>query len=382
MSQPRPFEIKIDAHALEDLHARLERTRWPEAECVDDWSQGAPLAYIQELAEYWRTSYDWRARERALNAAPHFIAPAGGLDIHFIHQRSPHPEARPLIVTHGWPGSFAEFLKVLGPLTDPEAHGGEARDAFHVVCPSLPGYAFSQKPEQAGWGVERIAEAWDELMGALGYERYFAQGGDWGAAVTGAIGAQNRGRCAGIHVNMAVAAPPAEALSAPGPDDLKAFEAIQHYQEWDSGYSKQQATRPQTVGYGLTDSPVGQLAWIVEKFWAWTDCAGHPENALSRDDMLDVVSLYWLTASAASSARLYWESFGKAFSGEGGKVAIPSGYTLFPKEIIPTPKSWAETRFTDLRYFNRAERGGHFAAFEQPDLFVRELRACFGTMEL
>ena len=381
MNDIRPFKIDIDQQAIDDLHARLDMTRWPEAECVDDWSQGAPLSYVRELAEYWRDSYDWFARQERMNAYPQFMTEIDGVDIHFIHHRSPHEGARPLILTHGWPGSILEFLKVIGPLTDPTSHGGRVEDAFHVVCPALPGYGFSGKPTTTGWGVGKIAAAWDTLMQRLGYERYFAQGGDWGSAVTTEIGIQNLGRCAGIHVNMMSAGPTQEARDNPTPEDIKAFKALTHYQNWDSGYSWQQKTRPQTVGYALVDSPVGQLAWIVEKFRAWTDCDGRPENALTRDEMLDDVMFYWLTASAASSARLYWESFDSAFAPEN-HVGTPSGYSMFPEEIFPVPLSWSKSRYPNMVYFNKTDKGGHFAAMEQPEIFVGEVRACFSKMSL
>lgn len=382
MNKIKPFTINIAKSAIDDLHARLDMTRWPEAECVDDWSQGVPLSYVQELAGYWRNSYDWFARQDKINELSQYMTEIEGVDIHFVHQPSPHADARPLIITHGWPGSILEFKNVIAPLTDPVKFGGKAEDAFHVVCPSLPGFGFSGKPDKAGWGVEKIAAAWNTLMQRLGYNRYFAQGGDWGSAVTTHIGLQNLGQCAGIHVNMAAAGPTPEAMENPTPEDLKALGALQHYQEWDSGYSTQQKTRPQTVGYGLVDSPVGQLAWIVEKFWGWTDCDGHPENALSRDDMLDDVMMYWLTASGASSARIYWESFGSAFTDDRAVDGVPSGYSLFPKEIFPVPKSWTEKRYPNMVYFNALNKGGHFAAMEQPDLFVDELRKCFGMMGL
>ena len=297
MAQINPFRISVPDADLADLKDRLARIRWPEAECVDDWSQGIPLSYTRELADYWANEYDWRAREAALNRFDHFTTEIDGLDIHFIHQRSPNDDAFPLLITHGWPGSIVEFHKVIEPLT---------ASGFHVVCPSLPGYGFSGKPSGTGWGVGKIAEAWETLMGRLGYERYGAQGGDWGAAVTTQIG-RNGGRCVGIHLNMPLGFPPAD-MSEPTDEERQALERLDYYQKWDSGYSKQQSTRPQTLGYGLVDSPVGQLAWIVEKFWSWTDCDGHPENVLTRDELLDNVMLYWATASGASSARLYWES--------------------------------------------------------------------------
>ena len=307
----RPFRIDIPEEALDDLRLRLQRTRWPEAETVDDWSQGIPLEYTRALCAYWADSYDWRATEARLNTFPQFITQIDGLDIHFLHVRSPHPGALPLVITHGWPGSIAEFQKVIGPLTDPVAYGGSADDAFDVVCPSLPGFGFSAKPTAVGWGVERTAAAWAELMARLGYDRYGAQGGDWGSAVTARLAQHDPSHLAGIHMNMPVVPPSSLSYEDMTETEHTALASMGYYLQWESGYSKQQSTRPQTLGYGLADSPVGQLAWIVEKFWAWTDCDGHPENALTRDEMLDDVMLYWLTNSGASSARLYWESFGK-----------------------------------------------------------------------
>jgi pimeloyl-ACP methyl ester carboxylesterase len=381
MTDLQPFRIEIPETALVDLKRRLQATRWPDAETTGDWNQGTPLAYMQELCGYWADRYDWRATERRLNAFAQFKTHIDGLDIHLLHVRSKHDGALPLVMTHGWPGSVVEFHKVIAPLVDPTAHGGHAKDAFHVVCPSLPGYGFSDKPTKAGWGVDKIAVAWDTLMTRLGYSRYVAQGGDWGSAVTTRIGLQNLGRCIGIHVNMPSAGATKEALANPTERDKLALAGARYYQEWDSGYSKQQATRPQTVGYGLADSPAGQAAWILEKFWAWTDCKGHPENALSRDELLDNVMLYWLTGSGASSARLYWESFGKTFGGApDAGVQIPTGCSIFPKEIVATPRSWAEQRYKNIVYWNELDRGGHFAAFEQPELFVNELRSCFRLM--
>jgi pimeloyl-ACP methyl ester carboxylesterase len=380
MSDVRPFRIDIPEDQLVDLRRRLLATRWPDAETPDDWSQGIPLAYVQEVCAYWADRYDWRATEARLNRFPQFLTTLDGVDIHGVHVRSPHADALPIVITHGWPGSIVEFHKVIAPLADPTAHGGSAADAFHVVCPSLPGYGFSGKPTRPGWGVAKIAEVWDTLMTRLGYARYVAQGGDWGSTVTTAIGMQNRGHCAGIHVNMPLAGVTKESLANPTDRERRAIEGSQHYREWDSGYSKQQSTRPQTLGYGLVDSPAGQAAWILEKFWSWTDCNGHPENALSRDELLDNVMLYWLTASGASSARLYWESFGKEFSSTPDRgVTIPTGCSIFPKEIVPTPRSWAEKRYKNIVYWNELDRGGHFAAFEQPELFV-EARACFRLM--
>ena len=381
MSKIRPFRIQIDQDALDDLGERLARTRLPDAETPDDWSQGLPLAYAREILDYWQSHYDWRAREAAINRFPPFLTEIDGLDVHFIHCESPHPEAIPLVITHGWPGSIVEFHKVIEPLVDPVAHGGDAGDAFHVVCPALPGYGFSGKPEAPGWGVEKIAEVWNQLMPRLGYENYYAQGGDWGAAVTTAIGVQNLGNCQGIHVNMPSARAPKDVLENPDARDQQALKGAQYYQEWGSGYSKQQSTRPQTLGYALVDSPMGQAAWVLEKFYEWTDCDGHPENILSRDELLDNVMFYWLTASGASSARLYWESFGRAFGGGADNtVAVPTACSIFPREIVPTPRRWAETRYKNIVYWNELERGGHFAAFEQPELFIAEIRNGFRVM--
>jgi epoxide hydrolase len=368
-----PFRIATPDEQLTDLRDRLRATRWPEAETVDDWSQGIPLAYVKELCRYWSDEYDWRRTESRLNSIPQFTTELDGLKIHFLHVRSPHRGALPLIVTHGWPGSVVEFLKVIGPLTAPVAHGGDAADAFDVICPSLPGYGYSEKPDRTGWGVERIAGAWAQLMARLGYDRYGAQGGDWGAMVTTAIGHQDAAHLAGIHLNMPVARPTAEDMEDLTEQEQAALAASVHYQRWESGYFKEQSTRPQTVGYGLVDSPAAQCAWIVEKFWAWTDCAGHPENALSRDELLDNVMLYWLPGAGASSARLYWESR----RGSTDPIVVPTGCSIFPKEIARTSRRWAARRYTDIRYWNELERGGHFAAFEQPELFVQELRSFF-----
>lgn len=302
-----PFTLAIPQASLDDLNARLDRTRWPEKETVSDWSQGAPLAKVQALCAYWRGHYDWRACEARLNGLGQFKTSIDGLGVHFLHVRSKHENAMPLLITHGWPGSVIEFMKVIAPLTDPTANGGKAEDAFHIVAPSLPGYGFSDKPAEAGWGVPRIAMAWSTLMSRLGYKRWVAQGGDWGAAVTTALSLINPAGLAGIHVNMPLVFPSPEDAANATPAELKSLAAMQFYQEKDSGYSKQQGTRPQTLGYGLTDSPAGQAAWIYEKMQAWTDNKGEPEQALSLDEMLDNIMLYWLPATGASSARLYWE---------------------------------------------------------------------------
>jgi epoxide hydrolase len=374
-----PFSIAIADEVIADLTARLAKTRWPNRETVEDWSQGIPLAYVQEVCEYWRTSYDWREREAKLNRFPQFRTTLSGgsdepLGFHFIHARSPEPNAFPLVLTHGWPGSTVEFMNAIGPLVDPAAHGGDPADAFHVVAPSLPGYGFSDKPTRTGWDVHRTATAWDELMVRLGYTRYGAQGGDWGSAVTSRIGEQNRGHCVGIHVNMCVAFPGPDDLVDMTPLEQTALGKAQFYQEKDSGYSQQQRTRPQTLGYGLADSPSGQAAWILEKFYAWTDNNGSPEDALSRDEMLDNIMFYWLNGAGASSARMYWESF-TTFGNL--KVEIPSGISQFPKEIFMASRRWADRVYTDIRHFNILDHGGHFAAFEEPDVFVNEVRTFF-----
>ncbi len=373
-----PFRVNVDEATLDDLRQRLRRTRWPEPEPVADWSQGAPRAWIEDICRYWADSYDWRAREALLNRFDQFTTEIDGLPIHFVHQRSKHPQAMPLLITHGWPGSMVEFQKVIAPLTDPTAHGGSADDAFHVICPTLPGFGYSGKPSSIGWGVAKIAAAWACLMQRLGYSRYGAQGGDWGSAVTTALGALDAAHCAGIHITLAMGSRP-KVDGQPTPEEARALQGIQHYQDWDSGYSKQQSTRPQTLGYALTDSPAGQAAWILEKFWAWTDCDGHPENILHRDELLDNVMLYWVTASAASSARLYWESFG-ARRGKPAVVSIPTGVAVFPKEIVTPVRRWMEAGFTDIRHWSEMPKGGHFAAFEQPGLFVADVRKFFAGL--
>jgi epoxide hydrolase len=371
------FRIDIPDADLDDLRQRLRRTRWPEPETVDDWSQGIPLAYVRQLCEYWLDRYDWRATEARLNRLPQFVTEIDGVDIHFLHARSAEQGALPLVITHGWPGSLVEFLKVIGPLTDPVAFGGNAADAFHVVCPSLPGYGFSGKPGRPGWGTGHIADAWDQLMGRLGYERYGAQGGDWGAQVTTAIGMRHPEHVAGIHLNMPIAFPDPAVVDDPTERERAALDSLEYYGRWDSGYSKQQSTRPQTVGYGLVDSPAGLCAWIVEKFWSWTDCDGDPANVLSRDELLDNVMFYWLPATGASSARLYWESFAEPFL---GPVPVPVGCSIFPKEIFRPTRRWAQEQFPNLHYWNELDRGGHFAAFEQPEAYVGEVRASFRTL--
>jgi pimeloyl-ACP methyl ester carboxylesterase len=375
------FRIEFAPSELTDLRDRLTRTRWPEKETVDDWSQGVPLAYLRELCGYWADGYDWPATQARLNELPHFRTTLDGLGVHFVHVRSPYADALPLVITHGWPGSIIEFEKVLGPLSDPVAFGGDAADAFHVVCPSLPGYGFSDKPAGPGWNVQRIASAWATLMARLGYSRYGAQGGDWGNSITTCIGQQDLDHVVGIHLNPPIVAPDPETFGDLTDQERSARAALEHARDWESGYSEEQATKPQTVGYALVDSPVGLCAWIVEKFWSWTDCDGDLDNVLTRDEVLDDVTLYWLTATGASSARLYWESIRQVSEwftrSNSDTVAVPTGCSIFPKEVIRPSRRWAAKRYTDIRQWHELEKGGHFAAFEQPEVFVDEVRAFF-----
>jgi pimeloyl-ACP methyl ester carboxylesterase len=374
----QPFTLAIDDAALSDLRRRLGDTRWPERETVPDWSQGAPLANVQELCDYWRTDYDWRRCEAMLNGFGQYRTEIDGLGIHFIHVRSPEPDAMPIILTHGWPGSVIEFHKVIGPLTDPVAHGGNARDAFHVVIPSLPGYGFSDKPNKTGWNIDHIGDAWRELMRRLGYDRYVAQGGDWGSSVTLAIAQARAPECIAIHLNMVLAPPDKDDLADLTDAEKAALASIKRHSQVGTGYSKQQTTRPQTLGYGLADSPAGQAAWIYEKYHEWADCGGDPRSVLSLDDMLDNIMLYWLPGNGASSARLYWESFANSFKRQ--PLSLPVGCSIFPGEMSRPSRRWAERLYPNIIHWNEPERGGHFAAFEQPDIFVAELRNCFRSL--
>lgn len=369
-----PFYLSVSQSVLDDLHARLAAVRWPDRETVSDWSQGVPLDHIRALTDYWKDEYDWRRCEAMLNGHGQFRTQIDGLGIHFLHIRSPEPNAMPLVMTHGWPGSIIEFNKVIGPLSDPVAYGGDARDAFHLIIPSLPGYGLSDKPTETGWGMHRIARAWRELVARLGYTRYCAQGGDWGAAVTTALGTMQPEGLAAIHLNFPFVLPdePHENLSDA---ERQMVADIERYSKSDSGYAIQQRSRPQTLGYALADSPVGQAAWIYEKLRSWSDCAGDPRNIFSLDEMLDNIMLYWLTNSATSSARLYWESNSRGF--RAIQLNIPTGCSIFPKEIYRAPRSWADRCIPNIIHWNELERGGHFAAFEQPVLFVDEIRTCF-----
>jgi len=375
----KPAPIAVPEAALSDLKARLDLVRWPEAATAPGWAQGVPLDYLQDIVDDWRHRYDWRRCEAALNALEPFETTIQGVKIHFLHSRSRHAEAKPLIMTHGWPGSVVEFLKAAPMLTDPTAHGGAAADAFHLILPTIPGYGFSGKPAEAGWSVERVAEAWAELMRRLGYGRYVAQGGDWGSVISTHLATIAPEACAAAHVNLLWVPPATDAFPDVTEAEQAALDQAKYHRRQGMGYSWEQMSRPQTIGYSLADSPVGQAAWILEKFYEWTDCDGAPENVLSRDELLDTVMMYWLTRSGASSARLYWESFGARRT---EAVTAPIGYSAFPKEIARPSRRWAERRYKNLIYWNALEKGGHFAAFEQPAAFVRELRNCFGAVPL
>lgn len=358
----RPFVIDVPEGVMADLRSRLANARWPDPEVVADWSQGAPLAYVRRLADWWRDEYDWRAREAHLNSFDQFVTELDGADVHFVHLRSADTAAVPLLITHGWPGSFAEFQRAYRPLV---AAG------FHVIAPSLPGYGFSAKPTTPGTTARRIAELWAALMARLGYSRYLAHGGDWGSVITSQIGVIDPGHCAGIHVTMSMTSMPSGPPTEP--DELRAIERFQQYVAVDAGYANQQKTRPQTLGYGLHDSPVGQLAWILEKFWAWTDHRHAPDDpvaVLGRDEVLDDITLYWVTGTATSSARLYWESFGKITQ---PPVGVPTGVASYPAEIVPPVRKWMEPVFTNITHWREYDRGGHFPAWEVPATFVADL---------
>jgi pimeloyl-ACP methyl ester carboxylesterase len=378
MSDPiEKFQIRLDESVLEDQRRRLAWTRLPDQVEGAGWEYGIPLGYVRELVEYWRDEYDWRAQEARLNELAHFRTRIDGQSIHFIHARSAHADAFPLLITHGWPGSVVEFLDVIPRLTAPEAHGGHAADAFHVIAPSLPGYGFSEPTRTRGWDVRRIARAFTELMHSLGYTRYGAQGGDWGAQVATRIGALEPDHCVGIHLNMPIAVRPKE----PGPlsDEEKAdLAAMAHFQREESGYALEQGTKPQTLGVALNDSPAGLLAWIVEKFRTWSDCDGHPENSFTRDQLITNVMLYWMTQTIASSTRLYWEH---QHTGEAAAeyVGVPTGVARYPKEVLRFPRSWVERQY-NVTHWAVLPRGGHFAAMEQPTLFVEDLRTFFRTV--
>ena len=382
------FRVEIPEEQIDDLRRRVEATRWPSKELVEDRSQGVQLTTLQELARYWTTDYDWRKAETKLNALPQFTTEIDGVEVHFIHVRSPHENALPLIMTHGWPGSVIELLEAVGPLTDPTAHGGDAEDAFDLVLPSIPGYGFSAEPTEVGWDPGRAARAWAELMNRLGYTRYVAQGGDVGASITDAMGRQAPEGLLGIHMNLLVTA-----LAGPQPAESEqeraAADALAAFRATGFGYFLEQATRPQTIGYALLDSPVALAGWMLDHDTdsylkisrAFVD--GKPAGNLTRDHIVDNITLYWLTGTGASAARSYWES-GRAQALAAGQappdVSLPVGFTTFPDEIFRAPRSWVEKGYPNLTYFNEADKGGHFAAWEEPELFSQEIRAAFRSL--
>ena len=373
------FEISVPDAVLTDLHHRLTQTRLPDQIEGSGWEYGIPIDYLAELVAYWLDSYDWRAQEVKLNHLAQFRTRIDGQSVHFIHARSAHPDAFPLLMTHGWPGSVVEFLDVIPRLTDPGAHGGGSADAFHVVAPSLPGYGFSEPTRSRGWDTRRVGAAFIELMDRLGYARYGAQGGDWGAQVATRIGALDPERCAAIHLNMPIGERPEEAVSLTEQDKAD-LAALQVFQREESGYALEQATKPQTLGAALNDSPAGLLAWIVEKFRTWSDCDGHPENTFARDQLITNVMMYWVTETIASSARLYWENNRASSSGEAREyVGVPTGVARYPKEVLRYPRTWVERRY-NVTYWADMPRGGHFAAMEQPELFVEDLRRFFRSV--
>ena len=385
----RPYRIHVDEAQLTDLKKRIAATRWPDKETVNDVSQGVQLAQVQALVKYWGSGYDWRKAEAKLNALPEFITAIDGVDIQFIHVRSPNPNAMPLLLTHGWPGSQFEFLKTIGPLTDPVAYGGKVEDSFDVIIPSIPGHGFSGKPTELGWGPDRVAKAWDVLIKRLGYTHYVSQGGDHGSVISDALGRLNPPGLLGIHLNMPATIPPelVKPINSgdPAPDGLteperKAFDSLSTFFGRNAAYGAMMVTRPQTIGYLLADSPTGTAAWMYEKIAAWTDSEGQPERVLTRDEMLDDISLYWLTNAGASSSRFYWENNNNNFSAAAQNTAsikVPVAITVFPHEIYQAPKSWAQRAYPSLSYYNQVNKGGHFASWEQPQLFSEELREAF-----
>lgn len=387
--QVRPFQVHVPESALADLRTRLRATRWPDRELVADETQGLQLAQLQALVGWWASGYDWRRLEARLNALPQFLTRIDGVDIHFLHVRSPHAHALPLILTHGWPGSVLEFVDAIGPLTDPTAFGGRAEDAFDVVIPSIPGYGFSGIPTELGWNPERVGRAWDVLMQRLGYRHYVSQGGDHGSVISDAMGRQAPAGLLGIHLTMP-ATVPSELVAginggAPAPaglaeDERVAYETLSRFFGRNAAYGAMMVTRPQTIGYALTDSPVGLAAWMYDKIVQWTDSDGVPERVLGRDAILDDISLYWLTGTATASGRFYWENNNNNFSATAQnttRIRVPVAVSVFPREIYRAPRSWTERAYPTLYYFNHADKGGHFAAWEQPQRFSAELRAAF-----
>jgi pimeloyl-ACP methyl ester carboxylesterase len=376
-----PFVVDIPQSELDDLRERLSRTRWPDRETVDGTAQGPPLAKVQALCEYWSSGYDWRRAETLLNDWGQYRTTIDGLGIHFLHVRSPEPDALPLLLTHGWPGSVFEFRHLIGPLTDPVAYGGDTGDAFHLVIPSLPGFGFSDKPTTTGWGVAHIASAWIELMRRLGYETWAAQGGDWGSAVTEALGRMSPAGLVATHSNLPLAFPTPEEVAEATPEEREMIAGLAGSEEF-TGYSKQQSTRPQSLGYALADSPAGQAAWIYYTFQDFSDTGGDPESVFGLDGMLDDITLYWLTNTATSSARLYWEGAREQASqpAPDGPNPTPAGFSVFPREAIRASRRWLERRYANVLYYAQHEHGGHFAALEQPQALVDDVRATFRTV--
>ena len=376
----RPFRIKVPQAELDGLRDRLTRTRWPDELPGVGWNYGIPLAYVKELADYWRSSYDWHHQEAMLNELPQFTTTIDGANVHLVHVRSAEPEALPLIITHGWPGSFVEFLKIIGPLTDPVAYGGNAADAFDLVIPSIPGFGFSGPTHETGWHPRRVAQAWVELMRRLGYQRYGAQGGDWGSAISEDVGLLDVDHVVGIHLNTLTTLPsddPSEMTSLTDAERAR-LDRMANFRDRGLGYAQLQGTRPQTMAYALTDSPVGQLAWIVEKFKEWTDSGERPEDAVDRDQMLTNVTIYWLTKTANSSARIYYENaMARGAWGRREPSTVPLGVAVFPYDLAPAIRSFAERDKRNLVHWSEFDRGGHFAAMEAPDLLVGDIRAFF-----
>ena len=374
-----PYEISISQSDIEDLEARLANSRLPDQLNSISWEYGSDLSFMQEVLSYWQEEFNWREQEQRLNQFDQFKTQIDGLEMHFIHQRSENPNSIPLMLVHGWPGSISEFTDILGPLTDPAAHGGDISDSFHVVAPSLPGFGFSGIPSETGYSPEKIAKILAMLMEKIGYDQYAIAGGDWGAIINRHLANHYPERLIGLHSNMMLASAPTDQEKRDQVTEAEASAAAarRSYMVNEVAYQQIQGTKPQTLGYGLNDSPLGLAAWIIEKFWSWMDCDGHPENTLTRDELLDNVMLYWLTASGASSARLYWESFG-SFGG-GDKVEIPTGVASFPKEIIRSPRRWCEQSY-NITHWTTMPKGGHFGAFEQPELFVNDLRTFFKTI--
>lgn len=376
-----PFTVDVPDDVLRDLQERLRRTRFPEQIPDGGWDYGTELGYLRELVDYWIHSYDWRKQEARLNSFDQFVTEIEDQRLHFLHVRSPEPDALPLIITHGWPGSVVEFLDIIGPLTNPRDHGGDPADAFHVVCPSIPGYAFSGPTHERGWDPQRVARVFAKLMAGLGYDRYGAQGGDWGSMISTQIGLTDAAHVAGVHLNMVIALPPeGEDFSKLTETEMAGLAAAADYMENESGYAKIQATKPQTIGYLLDDSPAGLAAWIVEKFRTWSDCDGDLERRFSKDTMLTNVMLYWVTATGHSAGRLYYEATKAGrFGPQGARVEVPTGAAIFPKEIVRPPRRWAEQAY-NITHWTEMPSGGHFAALEEPVLLVDDIRSFFASV--